>query len=47
MGTAILQKPATGRRLFTAEEYLARERAAEFRSDYDNGDIFPMAGASA
>lgn len=30
----------------TAEEYLARERKAEFKSEYLNGEIFAMAGAS-
>ncbi len=30
----------------TAEEYLAREREAEFKSEYLNGEIFAMAGAS-
>jgi Uma2 family endonuclease len=30
----------------TQEEYLRRERAAEFRSEYFNGEIFAMAGGS-
>jgi|ERR1051326_1819689 Uma2 family endonuclease len=30
----------------TAEEYLAAERAAEFRSEYYDGCVFAMAGAS-
>lgn len=30
----------------TAEEYLARERAAEYKSEYYDGEIFAMAGAS-
>lgn len=30
----------------TAEEYLARERQAEFKSEYFNGEIFPMPGAN-
>ncbi len=30
----------------TPEEYLALERAAEFRSEYHGGEIFAMAGAS-
>jgi Uma2 family endonuclease len=29
----------------TVEEYLARERAAEYKSEYFNGEIFAMAGA--
>jgi Uma2 family endonuclease len=31
----------------TAEEYLYRERKAEFRSEYFRGETFAMAGASA
>ena len=31
---------------FTPEEYLALERPAEYRSEYFNGEIFAMAGAS-
>jgi Uma2 family endonuclease len=31
----------------TAEEYLHRERKAEFRSEYFRGELFAMAGASA
>lgn len=30
----------------TPEEYLARERQAEFKSEYFNGEAFAMAGAS-
>ena len=30
----------------TPEEYLERERAAEFRSEYHNGEVFPMSGAT-
>lgn len=30
----------------TAAEYLARERAAEFKSEFYDGEIFAMAGAS-
>jgi Uma2 family endonuclease len=30
----------------TAEEYLARERAADYKSEYFDGEIFAMAGAS-
>lgn len=31
----------------TAEEYLIRERKAEYRSEYFRGEMFAMAGASA
>lgn len=31
---------------YTAEEYLARERKAEYRSEYYAGEIFAMSGAS-
>jgi len=37
--------PATPRR-FTVEEYLAIERAAESRSEYIDGQIYAMTGAS-
>lgn len=37
---------AAARQRLTAEEYLARERAAEYRSEYFDGEIFAMAGAS-
>ena len=33
-------------RLLTPKEYLARERLAEFRSEYLRGEVFAMAGAS-
>jgi Uma2 family endonuclease len=32
--------------ILTAEEYLAIERQAEFKSEYFNGEMFAMAGAS-
>ena len=32
--------------LLTPEQYLARERAAEFRSEFFRGEMFAMAGAS-
>lgn len=31
---------------YSAEEYLALEETAEFRSEYYNGQIFPMAGGT-
>lgn len=34
------------KRLLTAHEYLALERSAEFKSEYLNGEMFAMAGAS-
>lgn len=34
------------RSFLTAEEYLAIERKAEFKSEYYNGEMFAMAGAS-
>lgn len=34
------------KRKMTPEEYLAKERAAEFRSEFFNGEMFAMAGAS-
>ncbi len=34
------------KRCYTPQEYLERERNAEFRSEYDQGVIIPMAGAS-
>ena len=32
--------------LITPEEYLARERKAEFKSEYLNGEVFAMSGAT-
>jgi Uma2 family endonuclease len=32
---------------FTVEEYLARERKADYKSEFYQGEIFAMAGASA
>src|SRR5437660_5469544 len=34
------------KRRYTPEEYLTLERRAEFKSEYFNGEIFAMAGAS-
>jgi Uma2 family endonuclease len=36
----------TQQRYYTPEEYLAQEEAAEFRSEYRDGEIVPMAGGS-
>lgn len=41
----MVAQPQPARRL-TVEEYLARERQAESKSEYFNGQIFAMAGAS-
>lgn len=37
---------AVPKRLLSPAEYLARERSAEFRSEYYRGETFAMAGAS-
>jgi Uma2 family endonuclease len=37
---------AVPKRLLTAQEYLAIERRAEFRSEFNRGEMFAMAGAS-
>jgi Uma2 family endonuclease len=37
---------ATKKKRYTPEEYLALEEKAEFRSEYDNGEIEAMAGGS-
>ena len=34
------------RPFITPEEYLERERAAEFKSEYYNGEVFAMSGGS-
>lgn len=39
-------KKLTAQRKYTAEEYLALEEKAEYRSEYDNGEIVAMAGGS-
>ncbi len=36
----------TQQRYYTPEEYLALEEAAEFKSEYHNGEIVPMTGGS-
>ena len=36
---------AVPKKLYTAEEYEARERAAEFKSEFYRGEIFPMEGS--
>ena len=38
--------PPTHKRLYTEDEYLAREDAAEERSEYVNGEIQPMSGGT-
>ncbi len=37
---------ATAKILYTPEEYLIKEREADFKSEYRNGDIVAMPGAS-
>ncbi len=37
---------STARITYTPEEYLALERQAEYKSEYINGEIYAMAGAS-
>src|SRR5580700_504453 len=37
---------AVTKQKFTVAEYLARERLADFKSEFFNGEIFAMAGAS-
>lgn len=37
----------TQQRYYTPEEYLALEEAAEYKSEYINGQIIPMAGGTA
>jgi Uma2 family endonuclease len=41
-----MQATAPKAPFITVEEYLAREREAEYKSEYLNGEIFAMAGAS-
>jgi Uma2 family endonuclease len=41
-----MQAQAISLRKLTPEEYLAQERKAEFKSEYFNGEVFAMAGAS-
>src|SRR5215475_11821761 len=38
--------PSQPQKLLTAEEYLAFERKAEFKSEYFAGEMFAMVGAS-
>ncbi|MGO9923179.1 MAG: Uma2 family endonuclease [Isosphaeraceae bacterium] len=38
--------PTVAKTYLTAEEYLARERLANFRSEFYRGEMFAMAGAS-
>ncbi len=39
-----MRQPA--KRIYTPEEYLAREEAAEYKSEYDNGEIIALAAGS-
>ncbi len=39
--------PTAPQRYLTPEEYLAIERRAEYKSEYHDGEMFAMAGASA
>lgn len=41
-----MEATALKKTFITVEEYLASERAAEYKSEYLNGEIFAMAGAS-
>lgn len=45
---AILQltEQPTAQRYFTPEEYLALEKAAEYKSEYRDGEIIPMTGGT-
>ena len=43
---AIATATATAKGLYTPEEYLIKERSADFKSEYRNGDIVAMPGAS-
>ncbi len=38
--------PTVEKRLLTEQEYLRRERAAEYKSEFYRGEMFAMAGAS-
>ncbi len=40
------QQPKPGQTYLTPEEYLALERKSEYRSEYFDGEIFAMTGAS-
>lgn len=41
------EQPPVGVERLTPEEYLAREERAEFKSEFINGEILPVAGATA
>jgi Uma2 family endonuclease len=43
---AFAMASAAERRRYTPEEYLALERQAPFKSEYDKGEIFAMSGVS-
>src|SRR5260370_25597711 len=44
--TGLMLETMPARRLFTPDEYLIIERRAEFKSEYLDGEIFAMSGAT-
>src|SRR5260370_23832412 len=45
--TGLMPETMPVRRLFTPDEYLIIERRAEFKSEYLDGEIFAMSGATS